>query len=47
MLSSPVTMNRLPASLEHMLIFIYLVYSMMALLYDTVGQTESHVGPPG
>ncbi|KAJ6262294.1 hypothetical protein Dda_3101 [Drechslerella dactyloides] len=28
--------NRLPASLEHMLAFIYLAYSMMALLYETV-----------
>lgn len=27
---------RLPASLEHMLTFIYLAYSMMALLYETV-----------
>ncbi|KAH8909360.1 hypothetical protein BR93DRAFT_863699, partial [Coniochaeta sp. PMI_546] len=28
--------NRLPASLEHMLTFIYLAYSMMAVLYETV-----------
>ncbi|KAK0632258.1 hypothetical protein B0T14DRAFT_559970 [Immersiella caudata] len=28
--------HRLPASLEHMLTFIYLAYSMMALLYETV-----------
>nr|XP_036577376.1 uncharacterized protein CTRU02_12609 [Colletotrichum truncatum]KAF6784347.1 hypothetical protein CTRU02_12609 [Colletotrichum truncatum] len=28
--------DRLPASLEHMLTFIYLAYSMMALLYETV-----------
>ncbi|KAK8036660.1 hypothetical protein PG993_008643 [Apiospora rasikravindrae] len=28
--------GRLPASLEHMLTFIYLAYSMMALLYETV-----------
>ncbi|KAK1658061.1 hypothetical protein BDP55DRAFT_594814, partial [Colletotrichum godetiae] len=27
--------HRLPASLEHMLTFIYLAYSMMALLYET------------
>lgn len=27
---------RLPASLEHMLAFIYLAYSIMALLYETV-----------
>lgn len=28
--------HRLPASLEHMLAFIYLAYPMMALLYETV-----------
>ncbi|KAK8139948.1 hypothetical protein PG984_000014 [Apiospora sp. TS-2023a] len=28
--------GRLPASLEHMLTFIYLAYSMVALLYETV-----------
>jgi len=28
--------HRLPASLEHMLTFIYLAYAMMALLYETV-----------
>jgi hypothetical protein len=28
--------HRLPASLDHMLAFIYLAYSMMALLYETV-----------
>lgn len=28
--------HRLPASLEHMLTFLYLAYSMMALLYETV-----------
>ena len=28
--------HRLPASLDHMLTFIYLAYSMMALLYETV-----------
>ena len=31
---------RLPASLEHMLTFIYLAYSMMALLYETVPAFE-------
>jgi Est1-like DNA/RNA binding protein len=31
---------RLPASLEHMLSFIYLAYSMMALLYETVPAFE-------
>ncbi|KAI0189228.1 hypothetical protein F4808DRAFT_46550 [Astrocystis sublimbata] len=31
---------RLPESLEHMLTFIYLVYSMMALLYETVPAFE-------
>jgi hypothetical protein len=28
--------HRLPASLDHMLAFIYLAYSMMALFYETV-----------
>ncbi|KAL2260023.1 hypothetical protein VTK26DRAFT_6108 [Humicola hyalothermophila] len=28
--------HRLPASLDHMLTFIYMAYSMMALLYETV-----------
>jgi hypothetical protein len=28
--------NRLPDSLDHMLAFLYLAYSMMALLYETV-----------
>ncbi|PSR90756.1 hypothetical protein BD289DRAFT_430456 [Coniella lustricola] len=32
--------HRLPASLEHMLTFIYLAYSMMALLYETVPAFE-------
>ncbi|KAN0106418.1 hypothetical protein V8E51_009294 [Hyaloscypha variabilis] len=32
--------HRLPASLDHMLAFIYLAYSMMALLYDTVPAFE-------
>ncbi|OLN96565.1 EST/SMG-like protein 1 [Colletotrichum chlorophyti] len=32
--------HRLPASLEHMLTFIYLAYSMMALLYETVPNFE-------
>ncbi|KAK4182422.1 hypothetical protein QBC35DRAFT_468099, partial [Podospora australis] len=32
--------HRLPASLEHMLMFIYLAYSMMALLYETVPAFE-------
>ncbi|KAF3768627.1 hypothetical protein M406DRAFT_273063 [Cryphonectria parasitica EP155] len=32
--------SRLPASLEHMLTFIYLAYSMMALLYETVPSFE-------
>lgn len=32
--------HRLPASLEHMLSFIYLAYSMMALLYETVPTFE-------
>ncbi|KAJ0363070.1 hypothetical protein COL26b_013102 [Colletotrichum chrysophilum] len=32
--------HRLPASLEHMLNFIYLAYSMMALLYETVPTFE-------
>ncbi|KAF4956772.1 hypothetical protein FSARC_11473 [Fusarium sarcochroum] len=31
---------RLPASLEHMLTFLYLAYSMMALLYETVPAFE-------
>ncbi|KAG0639286.1 hypothetical protein HOY80DRAFT_886553 [Tuber brumale] len=33
--------NRLPYSLEHMLTFIYLAYSMMALLYETVPAFEN------
>ncbi|KAA8907426.1 hypothetical protein FN846DRAFT_946959 [Sphaerosporella brunnea] len=32
--------HRLPHSLEHMLTFIYLAYSMMALLYETVPTFE-------
>ncbi|OTA99254.1 hypothetical protein M426DRAFT_27666 [Hypoxylon sp. CI-4A] len=32
--------HRLPYSLEHMLTFIYLAYSMMALLYETVPAFE-------
>ncbi|KAH0537601.1 hypothetical protein FGG08_005633 [Glutinoglossum americanum] len=32
--------HRLPDSLEHMLAFIYLAYSMMALLYETVPTFE-------
>jgi hypothetical protein len=32
--------HRLPASLEHMLTFIYLAYAMMALLYETVPAFE-------
>lgn len=32
--------HRLPASLEHMLAFIYLAYSTMALLYETVPAFE-------
>ncbi|KAK2021895.1 hypothetical protein LX32DRAFT_645989 [Colletotrichum zoysiae] len=32
--------HRLPASLEHMLTFIYLAYSMMGLLYETVPTFE-------
>lgn len=32
--------HRLPASLEHMLTFIYLAYSMTALLYETVPAFE-------
>lgn len=32
--------HRLPDSLEHMLTFIYLAYSMMALLYETVPTFE-------
>ncbi|KAF0329724.1 methyltransferase domain-containing protein [Colletotrichum asianum] len=32
--------HRLPASLDHMLTFIYLAYSMMALLYETVPTFE-------
>lgn len=32
--------HRLPSSLEHMLTFIYLAYSMMALLYETVPTFE-------
>ncbi|KAF6812315.1 hypothetical protein CSOJ01_05185 [Colletotrichum sojae] len=32
--------HRLPTSLEHMLTFIYLAYSMMALLYETVPAFE-------
>ncbi|KAG7101406.1 EST/SMG-like protein 2 like [Verticillium longisporum] len=32
--------HRLPDSLEHMLSFIYLAYSMMALLYETVPKFE-------
>ena len=32
--------HRLPASLDHMLAFIYIAYSMMALLYETVPSFE-------
>ena len=32
--------HRLPDSLEHMLAFIYIAYSMMALLYETVSTFE-------
>jgi len=32
--------NRLPDSLDHMLTFLYLAYSMMALLYETVPAFE-------
>ncbi|OHW95090.1 hypothetical protein CSPAE12_06270 [Colletotrichum incanum] len=32
--------HRLPTSLEHMLTFIYLAYSMMAVLYETVPTFE-------
>jgi len=32
--------NRLPGSLDHMLAFIYLAYSMMTLLYETVPAFE-------
>ncbi|EDN92144.1 hypothetical protein SS1G_08006 [Sclerotinia sclerotiorum 1980 UF-70] len=32
--------HQLPASLDHMLVFIYLAYSMMALLYETVPAFE-------
>ncbi|KAF5707513.1 hypothetical protein FMUND_11046 [Fusarium mundagurra] len=32
--------HRLPASLEHMLTFLYLAYGMMALLYETVPAYE-------
>ncbi|KAL2014991.1 hypothetical protein VTK56DRAFT_6550 [Thermocarpiscus australiensis] len=32
--------HRLPASLEHMLTFIYMAYSMIALLYETVPAFE-------
>ena len=32
--------HRLPQSLEHMLAFIYIAYSMMALLYETVSTFE-------
>jgi hypothetical protein len=32
--------HRLPASVDHMLAFIYLAYSMMALLYETVPAFE-------
>jgi hypothetical protein len=32
--------HRLPASLDHMLAFIYLAYSMMSLLYETVPAFE-------
>jgi hypothetical protein len=32
--------HRLPVSLEHMLTFIYMAYSMMALLYETVPAFE-------
>lgn len=32
--------HRLPESLEHMLAFIYIAYSMMALLFETVPAFE-------
>lgn len=32
--------HQLPASLEHMLAFIYLAYSMMALLYEIVPEIK-------
>ena len=32
---------RLPESLDHMLAFIYIAYSMMALLYETVPSFEN------
>lgn len=32
---------RIPASLDHMLAFIYLAYSMMALPYKTVPKSEN------
>lgn len=32
---------RLPASLDHMLAFIYLAYSMMTLLYETAGDLKN------
>ena len=33
--------TELPASLDHILAFIYLAYSMMALFYETVQMSES------
>lgn len=36
--------DRLPASLEHMLMFIYLAYLMMALLYEAVPAFEDTLG---
>ncbi len=38
--------HRLPGSLEHMLSFIYLAYSMMALLYETVPTFEDTSASP-
>lgn len=35
--------HRLPDPLEHMLSFIYLAYSMMALLYETVPAFEGNL----
>ena len=32
--------HRFPESLDHMLAFIYMAYSMMALLYETVSTFE-------
>ena len=37
---SELVRNRLPTSLDHMLSFIYLAYSMMTMLYETVPSSE-------